>query len=169
MEDQQFKKLEDADGLYNNAEPLKHKVVEPLKSEMEIKIIMCNVVRVLVVTLEEIKEKAKKDVFIAEIKKQLWKKKLRQNQELNAYSICDGVVWKKARNTESVTGTYIEGFFISDILAFQEGNPRNFACWFGMNLDIERKTVKAYRWSSLATIISQWNILAKDKFSVVKM
>lgn len=96
MEYQLSKTLEHVDGLSRliaeNAKPLEDMIISALKREMEVKNILCKVVWELPVTLDEIKQKAEKDVFIAKIKKQLKETKKEQNKELNMYLICNGIV-----------------------------------------------------------------------------
>ena len=66
-------KLCHADGLYRlipkNSEPLEDTVIASLQAEIEIKKILCNTVRELTVTLEEIKNKTLDDSFMVEIRK----------------------------------------------------------------------------------------------------
>lgn len=54
--------------IAKNAEMFVDIVIAALKSEIEIKNILCNVVRKLPDTLEEIKVKAEQDMFILKIK-----------------------------------------------------------------------------------------------------
>lgn len=103
---------------------------------------MCNVVRELPVTIEEIKEKAENDVFIAKIKMQLKESIKERNSDLNAYLLCNIVVRFGQR-------VGIPSVLQKQILRdFHSGHPgisrikylmRSFVYWTRMNQDIEKK------------------------------
>ena len=68
------KKIAHAAELYRlkpkNTEPQEKSVIASLKPEMNVKYVLCNTVKELPVTLEEIKSKTKFDKFINQTKKE---------------------------------------------------------------------------------------------------
>ncbi len=68
---------------------LEETVIASLWADVEIQKILCNTVRELRVTLEEIKNKALDDNFIAEMKKNV---KDRTKTEFSVYSVCNDVL-----------------------------------------------------------------------------
>ena len=66
-------------------EPLEDTVIASLSSESIMSTVLCNTVRELPVTLEEIRKEAAKDEFITQIKERI-------EQVTNAYTLCDEVL-----------------------------------------------------------------------------
>ena len=57
--------------ISKNTEPLEETVIALLRSKMDIKYVLFNIVKELLVTLEEIKSKTKFDKFINQTKKKI--------------------------------------------------------------------------------------------------
>ena len=74
------KEIAHADGLsrliQKNTEPLEKAVIASLKSEMDVKYVLFNTVKELLVTLEDIRFKSKFDKFINQTKKELMNQKV---------------------------------------------------------------------------------------------
>ena len=87
------KKLCHADGLSRlipkQSEPLEDTVIASLRTERDLKTSLCNTIRELPVTLDEIKREAVNDEFIIRMKEKLAQK---DQQSPDAFSICDEVL-----------------------------------------------------------------------------
>ena len=138
------KKIAHADGLSRLipklSEPLEETVIAALSTEMEIKQVLCNTVKELPVTLEEIKFKAKFDKFITEKKKEIMGQINNKSDQDKIFSICDGVLLYGER---VVIPSVLKKKILKD---FHMGHPgitrmkalmRSYVYWQGMDMDIE--------------------------------
>ena len=125
-----------------HTEALEDTGISSLRTEVEIKMSLCNSVREFPVTLGKIKEKAFDDDFIKEIKNKI-KDKDRQISDAN--SICNDIVMHSDR-------VVIPAVFQKRILKeFHVGYPiisrkslmRSYVYWTNMDRDI-KNTVKAF-------------------------
>ena len=73
--------------------PLKDTVIAAVKAEKEVKDMLCNTVKELLVTLDEIRGKAENDAFIEKMKMQVKLKERNKNtKSISAFSICGDVL-----------------------------------------------------------------------------
>ncbi|XP_029643881.2 uncharacterized protein K02A2.6-like [Octopus sinensis] len=157
------KKMRLADGLsrlipkYN--EPLENTVTAELKAENEIKYVLCNAVRELPVTLEEIKFKAETDEFSLKRKNIVISEETNntirvagRNTISNLHSICENMFMCAQR---VVMPTPLQGQMFKE---FNTGNlgisrmkslMRGYVYWPKLYLDIE-KLIKSCRGCALA-------------------
>jgi hypothetical protein len=146
------KKLGHADGLSRlipkQTEPLEDMVIAAIQAEAEVKNTLCDTVRELPVTLDEIKSKAEVDEFILSTKEKI------NNNQLNEgiFSICDNVLLYSDR---VVIPTTLQKRMLKE---FHVGHPgisrmkslmRSFVYWTNMDKDIEEK-VRECRGCALA-------------------
>ena len=86
-------KLGHADGLSSlipkMREPLEDTVIASQSTESIMSTVLCNTVKELPVTLEEIRKEAAKDEFITQIKERIANK---DEQVTNTYTLCDEVL-----------------------------------------------------------------------------
>ena len=134
-------KISHADGLSRlipkMREPLEDTVIASLRTERDINNVLCNTVRELPVTLEEIKREALKDEFIRQTKERLENE---DQQVTNAYTLCDGVLLYRDRVVVPAT---LQSRILKD---FHVGHPgitrtkslmRSFVFWKNLDKDIE--------------------------------
>ena len=72
-------------------EPLEETVIATLRLEIEIKSVLCNTIRKLSVTIEEIRNKAKLDKCIIEEKKQIIDRQYKKIDGEKIFSNCDRI------------------------------------------------------------------------------
>ena len=71
---------------------LKDTVIAAIKAEKEVKDMLCNAIKELPVTLDEIREKAENDAFIKKMEMQVrLKKRNKTTNSITAFSICDDI------------------------------------------------------------------------------
>ncbi|GAB1607299.1 hypothetical protein Ahia01_001013300, partial [Argonauta hians] len=158
------KKLYHADGLSRlipkHCEPLEDTVIASLRTEKAFKISLCNLVRELSVTLNEIREESAKDDFITQKKQMLSQKDQRDSDVL---SVCDEVLLYSER---VVIPSTLQRRILRD---FHVGHPgitrmkslmRGYVYWQNMDKDIEN-IVKSCRGCALSakappTTFSPW-------------
>ena len=134
-------KLGHADGLSRlipkMREPLEDTVIASLRTESIMSTVLCNTVRELPVTLEEIKKEAAKDEFIIQIKERIANK---DQQITNAYTLCDEVLLYRDR---VVIPASLQRRILKD---FHIGHPgitrtkslmRSYVFWKNLDKDIE--------------------------------
>ena len=96
MEFLQSKRLEHADGLSRSIlklyEPSEETVIATLRLEIEIKSVLCNTTRVLPVTIEGVRNKAKVDKSITEKKKQFNHQQYKKINGEKTFSIRYGIL-----------------------------------------------------------------------------
>ena len=149
------KKLGHADGLSRLipkfSEPLEDTVIAALHAESEVKGVLCNAIKELPVTLEEIRKRAESDAFIKKIKEQVGLKK-RNEKGVSAFSICDNILLYADR---VVVPQVLQKRILKE---FHVGHPgisrmknlmRSYCYWPRMDQDIE-KIVKTCRGCALA-------------------
>ena len=74
--------------------PLADTVIYALKAEKEIKDMLCNTVKEMPVTSDEIRGKAENDTFIKKMKMQVRLKEINKNiKSISAFSICDVLLY----------------------------------------------------------------------------
>ena len=72
---------------------MKDTVIAAQKAEKEVKDMLCNTVKELLVTLDEIRGKAENEAFIKKMKMQVKLKERNKNiKSISAFSICDNVL-----------------------------------------------------------------------------
>ena len=143
-------KLSHADGLSRlipkQTEPLEDTVIAALRAETEVKNTLCNTVRELPVTLDQIKEKSINDDFINMTKSKL------SDQVSDVFSICEDVLMYSDR---VVVPKILQKKILRD---FHIGHPgisrmkslmRSYVYWPKMDSDIE-STVKSCKGRALA-------------------
>ena len=133
-------KLGHADGLSRlipkMREPLEDTVIASLRTESIMSTILCNTVRELPVTLEEIRKEAAKDEFITQIKERIMNK---DEQVTNVYMLCDEVLLDRDRVVIPAT---LQRRILKD---FHIGHPgirtksliRSYVFWKNLDKDIE--------------------------------
>lgn len=150
-------KIGHADGLSRliprSLEPLEDMVIAALRDETDFKEALCNAIRELPVTLDEIRIKAGKDEFIKKMKEEvISKKKYKTSRNSSAYSICDEVLLYAGRVVMPVV---LQRRMLKE---FHQGHPgiarmkalmRSYIYWPKMDKDIEQ-IVKACRGCQLA-------------------
>ena len=73
--------------------PLEDTVIVDLKAEKGVKDMLCNTVKEMSITLDEIRGKAENDAFIKKMKIQMRLKKQNKNtKSISSFSICDDVL-----------------------------------------------------------------------------
>ena len=145
MEHVSSKKLGHADALsrlipkYN--ESFKETVIASLKDENECSNLMCNTIRELPVTIEEIRKEAVKDEFIKKMKNRVrWTEKNKKARLISPFSICEDILM------------YADRIVIPHVLRrkilkeFHTGHPgmsrmksliRGYVFWPGMDKEVE--------------------------------
>ena len=128
-------------------------VIGVLKAEKEVKDLLCNTVKELPVTLEEIRGKAENDAFIKKMKMQVRLKERNKNtKSISAFSIFDDVLLYAER---VVIPLVLQKKILTE---FHFGDPgisrmkslmRSYTYWPEMDEDIER-VVKTCRGCALA-------------------
>lgn len=91
------KKIGYADGLSRlipkYTEPLEETVIAALRDESELLGLLCNTIRELPVTLDDVKKAAENDDFIKKMKKQVWlNEETIKGMSVSPFSICDHVL-----------------------------------------------------------------------------
>ena len=145
MEHVSSKKLGHADALSRlipqYGESFEETVIAALKDENECSNLVCNTIRELPVTLEEIKKEAVKDDFIKKMKNQVrWTEKNKKVIKISPFSICEDILM------------YAERIVIPQVLRrkilkeFHTGHPgisrmksliRGYVYWPGMDKEVE--------------------------------
>ena len=146
------KQLGHADGLSRliprNREPLEDTVIASLRLEKDYSAILCNTVKELPVTLDDIKIEAEGDIFIRDTKEKLQT----DEQTAEVFSTCDQVLLYRERVVVPAT---LQAKILKD---FHIGHPgatrmktlmRSYVYWKGMDKDIEEK-VKRCKGCALA-------------------
>ena len=118
-------------------EPLEDTVIISLRTESIMSTVLCNAVRELPVTLEEIRKEAAKDEFITQIKERIANK---DEEVANAYMLCDEVLLYRNRVVIPAT---LQRRILKD---FHIGHPRitrtkslmrSYVFWKNLEKDIE--------------------------------
>ena len=139
-------KIGHADGLSRlipkQTEPLEDTVIASLRTERDLKTFLCNTVRELPVTLDEIRKEAETDDFITQTKAKLL---LKDQPISDTFSICDEVLLYSERVVIPAT---LQRRILKD---FHVGHPginrmkslmRSYTYWKNMDKDIENMVKK---------------------------
>ena len=112
--------------------PLEDMVIASLCTESIMSTVLCNTVRELLVTLEEIRKEAAKDEFITQRKQRIANK---DKQVTNAYTLCNDVLLFR---DQRVIPTTLQRQILRD---FHIGHPgitmRSYVFWKNLDKDIE--------------------------------
>ena len=120
-------------------EPLEDTVIVSLQAKNELVEVTSNTLKELPVTLDEIKLKAKNDIFIRKMKEVVTSKKYKTSSP--AYSICDEVLLYAGR---VVIPVVLQKRILNE---FHQGHPgigrmkalmRSYTYWPNMDKDIEQ-------------------------------
>ena len=138
MEFSQSKEIAHMAGLSRlipkNTEPLEETVIASLKSELDVKYVLFNTVKELLVTQEEIEFKTKFDKFIIQTKKELTNPKVKTN---NIFSTClmygERVVIPAVLAKKTLKDVHTGHPGMSRMKALM----RSYVHWPGMDRDIE--------------------------------
>ena len=145
MEHVSSKKLGHADALSRlipkYQESFEETVIAALKDENECSKVLCNTIRELPVTLDQIKKEAVKDDFIKKMKNRIrWTEKNKKENKVSPFSICEDILM------------YADRIVIPQVLRrkilneFHTGHPgisrmksliRGYVFWPGMDKDVE--------------------------------
>ena len=142
-------KIGHADGLYrlipNQCQPLEDSVITVIRSDCEIKSIIENTVRDLLVTLSEVKSEAIEDDFINEIKQKI---AAMNNSVSEVYSLCDNILLYSDR---VVIPKKLQKRILKDFHAGHPGKDRmkslmrSYVYWPAMNLETPQHTSEQRR------------------------
>ena len=103
------KNIRHADGLSRLirkcAEPLEDTVIAALREEKELSGLLCNTIRELQVTLDDINKAAETDEFIVKMKKQVQlNEKSKKDSKISPFSICSQtLMYADSRHTDHTT------------------------------------------------------------------
>ena len=148
------KEIAHADGLSRlipkNTKPLEETVIASLRSEMDVKYVLFNIVTELPITLEEIKFKTKFDEFINPTKKELMNQKVKTN---NIFSTCNGIL---VYGEQVVIPAVLTKIILKDFHTTHPGMSRikalmrSYVYWPGMDKDIENMVKSCKSCASVA-------------------
>ena len=120
------------------AEPLEDTVIAALREEKELSRLLCNTIRELPVTLDDINKAAETDKFIVKMKKQVQlNEKLKKDWKISPFSICSQTLMYADR---VVISTTLQRRILKEFHSAHPGMSRMkaFMYWPRMDRDIEK-------------------------------
>ena len=132
---------------------MEYTVIAALKAEKEVKDMLCNTVKELLVTLNEIRGKAENDAFIKKTKMQVRLKERKKNtKSISAFSICDNILLYADQVVMPLVlqKKILKEFHLGHSgISWMKSLMQSYTYWPGVDEDIER-VVKTCRGHTLA-------------------
>lgn len=123
-------------------------VIDAIRTEVEIKSTLCNIVKELPITMNEIIDKASDDEFIKEVKDKLNSKDQNVSE---VYSLCNDMYGDRVIIPSTLQKRTLKEFHVGHPgTSRMKSLMRSYVYWINMNKDIEN-TVRSCKECTLAT------------------